>query len=114
MKATQAGVAGGDVIEYMTHKEEADSLKAKAHGVIDVAAERAKSLLAGMAEKSHAMTDKTSRQCDSAMTWMDAKRASMGEMSGRKMEQVAEFAKAKPMKALGLGLLAGVILGRLL
>ena len=61
MKATMAGVAHGDVDEFLEHKNDADSLKAKAHSAIDAAAERAKSLLSGMAEKSHAMTDKTGR-----------------------------------------------------
>jgi ElaB/YqjD/DUF883 family membrane-anchored ribosome-binding protein len=87
---------------------------ASAHNTVDQAASRAKPVIDRVASSAHQAVDKAVGMAGPTAEWLNEKGESLRQTQDRMITDTREYVTMHPMKAIGIALAAGLLIGRLM
>ena len=109
---TNAGGTGG--AEPSGVSARVDDLASRAHRTIDRAASSAQPMVDRLASNAHDAVDRVSSTAVDAAEGIDSRLDDFGAARDRMTDQCREYIEDNPLKAVGIALLAGFILAKLI
>ena len=96
---------------------QADSVVNKAalgaHSAVDEAASKAKPAINRVADYAHSAVDKAAGVAAPAADWLDEHGQDLKATQDKLVAATSDYMRANPFKALGIAVVAGVLIGRI-
>ena len=115
-KITLAGDVGGDVEKYLATQEPTNpaALSTKAHVMVESLADKAKPAVDKLADAAHESTDQIVAAASEAIDWLSAQNSNLSAIRVKLLAQAKTYVSENPIKAIAIGVVAGILLTRLL
>lgn len=85
----------------------------RAIGAVDEAASKAKPAINRVADYAHSAVDKAAGVAAPAADWLDEHSQDLKATQEKLVAATADYMRANPFKALGIAVVAGVLIGRI-
>ncbi len=85
-----------------------------AHGVVDRAASAARPVIDRVASSAHQALDKAVSVAGPTAEWLNERKETLKQTQDRLVTDTRDYVTTNPLKAVGIALAAGLIIGRLM
>ena len=91
-----------------------DSAISSANSAIDDVADKVKPMLGRVAESAHHAVDRAASLAEAPAEWLSRKGDDLKHTQEKALTDAREYVLANPLKAVGIALVAGVLIGRIM
>jgi ElaB/YqjD/DUF883 family membrane-anchored ribosome-binding protein len=91
-----------------------DSAVSSANSAIDDMADKVKPMIGRVAESAHHAVDKAAGMAEVPAEWLGRKGEDLKQTQEKALTDARDYVMANPLKAVGIALVAGVLIGRIM
>lgn len=91
-----------------------DNAVSSANSAIDDVADKVKPMIGRVAESAHHAVDKAVGMAEAPAQWLSKKTEDLKETQEQVLTDARDYVLANPLKAVGIALVAGVLIGRIM
>lgn len=91
-----------------------DNAVSSANGVVDDVADKVKPIIGRVAESAHQALDKAVSMAEAPAEWLNKKSEDLKGTQEKLLTDARDYVMANPLKAVGIALVSGLIIGRIM